>query len=179
MTRTLVIGYGNRDRQDDGVAHAIIGGLRRCLGQTPLAEGETGLEQLEGQANSIFVLQLTPELLDVALNYEQLVFVDAHVHPEADDLHCTPVEAEYASAAFTHHMTPAMFLALLQALYQHRPLGQIVSVRGYSFDFERKLSPATQASVEPAVDKILALLGQHSPASGRGRNTRNDNGLGR
>jgi len=158
MIRTLVIGYGNLDRQDDGVAHAIVGGLRRRLGQAPLAEGETGLEQLDGQADSILVLQLTPELLDVALDYEQLVFVDAHVRPDAEKVHCTPVGAEYAPAAFTHHMTPAMFLALLQALHQHQPAGHIVSVRGHSFDFERKLSPATQASVQPAVDKIVALL---------------------
>jgi hydrogenase maturation protease len=158
MTRTLVIGYGNLDRQDDGVAHAIVGALRRRLGQAPLGEGETGLERLEGQADSILVLQLTPELLDVALRYDQLVFVDAHVQPDADEVHCTPVEAEYASAAFTHHMTPAMFLALLQALHQHRPAGHTVSVRGHWFDFERTLSPATQASVQPAVYKILALL---------------------
>jgi len=32
MIRTLVIGYGNLDRQDDGVAHAIVGGLPKSCG---------------------------------------------------------------------------------------------------------------------------------------------------
>jgi Ni,Fe-hydrogenase maturation factor len=82
------------------------------------------------------------------------------VQPDAGEVHDTPVGPEYASAAFTHHMTPALFLALLQALYGHQPAGHIVSVRGHSFDFERTLSPATQASVQPAVDKILVLLSE-------------------
>ncbi len=33
MTRTLVIGYGNIDRNDDGVAYAVIAALRLRLGQ--------------------------------------------------------------------------------------------------------------------------------------------------
>lgn len=158
MSRTLVIGYGNRDRQDDGVAWEVIDALRRRAGQAALAEDETGLEQLGGQVDSIFILQLAPDLLDVAARYDQLIFVDAHVQPDAADLYCTPVQPEYATATFTHHMTPALFLALLQALHQCQPAGFVVSIRGSRFDFERGLSAATQALVEPAVVQIQKLL---------------------
>lgn len=172
MARTLVIGYGNVHRQDDGVALDVIAALRRRLGQEPLDEEETGLERLahEGDSGtpqgqgpaaaglcSIFVPQLAPDLLDVAVGYGRLVFVDAHVQPDAADLECTAVQPEYAAAAFTHHMTPAMFLALLQALYHQEPAGFIVSIRGHSFDFQRGLSAATQALVEPAAEQILEL----------------------
>jgi hydrogenase maturation protease len=158
MSRTLVIGYGNRDRQDDGVAWEVIDALRRRAGQPALAEDETGLEQLGSQVDSIFLLQLAPDLLDVAARYDQLVFVDAHVRPDAVDLYCAPVQPEYATATFTHHMTPAMFLALLQTLHHCQPAGVIVSIRGSRFDFERGLSAATQALVEPAVAQIRELL---------------------
>jgi hydrogenase maturation protease len=157
MTRTLVLGYGNPDRNDDGVAFVVINALRRHLGQAPLADEETGLEQLGNPVDSAFVLQLAPELLDVAAGYDRIIFVDAHVHPDGNDLHCAPVEPAYTSASFTHHMTPAMFLALLQALHEHEPLGWFVSIRGHSFEFQRGLSEAATVQVSPAVDRILGL----------------------
>jgi hydrogenase maturation protease len=158
MARTLVIGYGNIDRNDDGVAYAVIAALRSRLGLEPLAEDETGLDRLGAAVDPVFVLQLGPELLDLALAYDRLLFVDAHVHPDSDDLHCAPVQPEYTSAAFTHHMNPAMFLALLQALYQHTPAGFVVSIRGHSFEFCRGLSEAASAQVTPAVEQILSLV---------------------
>jgi hydrogenase maturation protease len=158
MSRTLVIGYGNRDRQDDGVAWEVIDVLRHRAAQPSLAEDETGLEQLGNQVDSVFMLQLAPDLLDIAADYDQLIFVDAHLQPDAADLYCTPVQPEYATATFTHHMTPAMFLALLQALHHRQPAGFVVSIRGNRFDFERGLSAATQALVEPAVAQIQQLL---------------------
>jgi hydrogenase maturation protease len=156
--RTLVVGYGNPDRQDDGVAWQVIAAIRQRLGQPPLGEEETGLEQLEGEADSIQLLQLGPELLDTAAKYERLIFVDAHVRDDQKDLAWETIEAEAAPAAFTHHMTPAMFLALLEALYRARPAGRILSVRGYRFDFERGLSAATRALVEPAAGLIVQWL---------------------
>lgn len=158
MQRTLVIGYGNLDRQDDGAAFEVVNALRNHLGQAPLGEDESGLEELGAQVDSVSVQQLAPELLDVAAEYDQVVFVDAHVQAGGDDVYTEKVQPEYASAAFTHHMTPALFLALLQALHRRQPEGAIVSVRGNAFDFERGLSAATQALVEPAMEEILKLV---------------------
>jgi hydrogenase maturation protease len=157
MSRTLVIGYGNPHRNDDGVAYEVVGALRRRLGQASLGEEETGLEQLGAEVDSIFVLQLAPELLDVAADYDQVIFVDAHVHTDRDALDCQPVQPEYATAAFTHHMTPPLFLALLQALHRCQPQAHTVSIQGQSFDFRRGLSAAAGALVQPAVTQILAL----------------------
>lgn len=154
---SLVIGYGNQDRQDDGVAYEMINTLRRCLGQQPLVEEATGLEELGANVDSVFVSQLGPELVDVAATYDQIIFVDAHVHPDMDDVYCTAIRPTYASLAFTHHMTPGTFLALLRVLHRHEPAGFIVSVRGHSFGFQRGLSLATAVQVAPAVNRILCL----------------------
>ena len=158
MSRTLVIGYGSLDRADDGVAYYVINALRRRLGQEMLSEDETGLEELGEQIDSIFLVQLAPELMDVLAGYDQVIFVDAHVYENVDNLHCTPVLPEYAPATFTHHMGPAMILALIKALYHREPTGHIVSIRGYDFDFHRDLSADTKALVEPAVEYILQSL---------------------
>ena len=49
MSRTLVIGFGNIDRADDGVAYHVVNHLRRRLGKELLPEDETGLELLGGE----------------------------------------------------------------------------------------------------------------------------------
>jgi len=158
MPRTLIIGFGSIDRADDGVAYHVIHALRRRLGQDMLAEDETGLEELGKPIDSIFLVQLAPELLEVLAGYDQVVFVDAHVLGNVDNLYCVPVSPEYAPATLTHHMGPAMILSLLKALYQWEPTGHLVSIRGYNFDFHRNISPDTEALVEPAADYILHSL---------------------
>ena len=157
MSRTLVIGFGNVDRADDGVAYHVINDLRRRLGQEMLREDETGLERLGTQIDSIFLIQLAPELMDVMSLYDKVIFVDALVYEKVENLHCVPVFPEYTSATFTHHMTPAMLLALLKSIRNREPAGYIVSIRGYDFDFHRNLSAGTKALIEKAVDHIVKL----------------------
>ena len=158
MNRTLVIGFGNLDRADDGVAYYVINALRRRLGQKILSEEMTGLEGLGGEIDSIFLSQLVPELMDVLTDYDQVIFVDAHVYENVDNLHCTPVTQDYTPPTFSHNITPPMLLAFLKKLYHREPNGYLVSIRGYDFDFHRNLSVDTKALVEPAVEYIQSRL---------------------
>lgn len=157
VRKTLVIGFGNLDRADDGVAFHIINAVRRALGLSPLAENETGLEDLVHPMDTAFIGQLTPEMIDVLEGYNRVIFVDAHVDPAVADLYCTSVSSDGAGLTFTHHMSPATLLAFFEALHGHAPEAHLVSVRGGDFDFHRNLSPATAALVAPAVEKIMQL----------------------
>ncbi len=163
MARTLVIGYGNLDRADDGVAYHVVNELRRRLGQPPLSPEEDGSESLGSEADSVFLRQLQPEWMEISASYDQVVFVDAHVHEDAGDLDCVDVRPEYVPSPFTHHMTPAAFLALTRALYGREPAGRLLSIRGHDFDFRCGLSPAASAQVPTAVEMILGMLGEGSP----------------
>jgi hydrogenase maturation protease len=158
LNRTLVIGYGNIDRADDGVAYYVINALRQRLDQKMLKEDDTGLEELGAEIDSIFLVQMAPELIDVLARYHRIIFVDAHVYDNVDNLYYAPIFAEYTPSTFTHHMTPPMMLALLKSIYQREPAGHLVSIRGYDFDFHRDLSADTKALVEPAVEYILQSL---------------------
>jgi Ni,Fe-hydrogenase maturation factor len=124
-----------------------------------LREDETGLEGIGAQIDSIFLVQLAPELMDVIIPYGKVIFVDAHVYDNVDSLYCTPVFPEFTQATFTHHLTPAMLLALLKSLHHRETAGHIVSIRGYDVDFHRNLSADTEALVEKAVDHILLSHG--------------------
>jgi len=165
MPRTFVIAFGNRDRADDGVAYHVIDAVRQHLGQGTLEDGNTGLDELGAQTDSVFLVQLVPELIDTLVNYQQVIFVDAHIRENVPDLHCAPVLPEYAMSPFTHHMTPAMLLALLQAIHHHEPVGHLVSIRGWEFDFRRGLSKKAAALVQPAADRILRLVARLEESS--------------
>jgi hydrogenase maturation protease len=158
MSRTLVIGYGNVDRADDGVAYYVVNALRQRLGQKPLADDDSGLQELGAQTDTILLAQLVPELIDMLADYDQVIFVDAHVRDDVPDLYCAPVSSEYVTSPFTHHITPGMLLALLHALCQRDPVGYLVSVRGHDFDFHRSLSPVVEQLVPAAVEHIWQRL---------------------
>jgi hydrogenase maturation protease len=159
MIRTLVIGFGNLDRADDGVAFHVVNAFRRRMGQAALEEDNTGLEELGAPVDSIFIGQLVPEMIDLLEGYDRVVFVDAHVDPALDDLYCAAVSPDEAGLTFTHHMSPATLLAFFKALNGRDLEGRLVSIRGRDFDFHRDLSPDTATLVEPAVERILALIG--------------------
>ena len=159
-SKTIIIGYGNIYRADDGVAFAVINELRRQLGQKLLEEGDTGLDELGGENDSIFLLQLIPEIMELLAGYNRIIFVDAHVGSDLEDLNCSPVSAQYVSSSFTHHMTPSALLAFLKTMYQSEPQAHMVSIRGYDFDFKPTLSPKVQTLVQPAVDAILKVIDQ-------------------
>jgi hydrogenase maturation protease len=158
MSRTLVIGFGNVHRADDGVAYHVVNALRQRLGQKALAEDQTGFEDLGAETDSVLLTQLVPELIDTLVHYDQVVFVDAHVRDDVSALHCQPLMAQYGPSVFTHHMTPAMLLALLKAIHGRELVGYLVSIRGRDFDFHRRLSAEAEALVEPAAERILRMI---------------------
>ena len=158
LMRTLVIGYGSRDRGDDGVALDIVQRLRGEFGVAPLAEDESGLEQRGNRVDTLFLPQLLPQLVDLLPDYEQVIFVDAHTRPDAPGLRCAVVEPGSAAAAFAHHLSPPVLLALAEQLRHKRIPAYAVSVRAYEMGFEQGLSERTAAGVAPAVETILDLV---------------------
>jgi hydrogenase maturation protease len=149
--RTLIVGYGNADRQDDGVAWYILSGIARKLGRPVPDAPEDGYFP-EGQPVDLwFELQLAPEMSEDFANYERIRFVDAHTGNIEQEILLQEVLESPASSAFTHHLTPAACLALTQALYHKSPEAKLLSVRGYQFGFTRELSAETAALVDQAV----------------------------
>lgn len=159
MADILIIGYGNPDRQDDGVAWHVLNGLTRELGSQ--IEDDTGDAQLRSGtlADLLFELQLTPETAELLAKYAYACFVDAHTGAVKNDLNIAPVSADYQASPFTHHMTPQTCLSIAANLY-HSNLkdAQLVSIRGYGFEFSRDLTPKTAALGDAAVQSILGWI---------------------
>jgi hydrogenase maturation protease len=155
---TLIIGYGNADRQDDGVAWHVLARLANRLGRSaPLEIGE-GFEFEQKSPEFLYALQLTPEMAETIAIFERICFIDAHTGSLPEDIKIVPLQANYQNSPFTHHMTPETLLAFVETLYNSRPSAILVSIRGYEFGFARDLSPGTKALADRAVDEILCWL---------------------
>jgi len=163
MPQTLVIGFGNLDRGDDGVAFDVVNRLRRQLGLRPLDAEETGMNDLIGDTGAVFVRQLVPELAPDIGGCERLVFVDAHVSAEPRPIVCVSVRPEARLSTTLSHTLPVEgFLWLVQAVAGRAPESFLVSLRGQCFEPGRRLSPAAAGLVGQAAAMIWCLTRQDS-----------------
>jgi hydrogenase maturation protease len=154
MQPTLIIGYGNFDRQDDGVAWHVLAEVARRLGCAVPLSPEEEFPANDGKPDFIFELQLTPELAETIAQYGRVCFVDAHTGAVPHDVNVSAIAAEFQVSPLTHHLTPQSLLTLAQTLYNVQPEAILVSVRGYQFGFERTLSPLTAQLEQEAAGMI-------------------------
>jgi hydrogenase maturation protease len=147
LKRTLILGYGNPDRQDDGAAWHVLAGLAKRLGRAVPVDLSEGFSDAEGELDLVFVLQLTPELAETVAQYERVCMVDAHAGSIPEPLRFEPVEAQFQASPFTHHLTPQSLMMMAQTLYHSSPQAMLGTVRGYEFGFSNELSEATRGLV--------------------------------
>jgi Ni,Fe-hydrogenase maturation factor len=163
----LLVGIGNLDRQDDGVAWHVLSRLALKLGQTidlenvceTISLSQNIMNESDGPiVEYLFTLQLTPEQVDIVSAFDRVCFVDAHTGKIPDDIQFSALNPHYQSSPFTHHMTPETLLALTQALYNKIPISVLISIRGFEFGFSSQLTPATNRLADQAVDIVLDWL---------------------
>ncbi len=156
--KTLLLGYGNVDRQDDGVAWHILAGVGKRLGLPVPDSVDEEFPTSAGETELMFFLQLTPELSETVAAFDRVCFIDAHTGHVPNDLNIETVTSEFQASPFTHHLTPASCLSLAEALYGKAPPSILVSVRGFEFGFSRELSAGTAKLAGQAIDAILNWL---------------------
>ena len=159
MSRTLIIGFGNVYRRDDGVAFVVLNALRERLGRPPLGTEDDGFDDLGHEVDTILLHQLVPELAENVAPYDRVVFVDAHVGHVPDLVYEEELDVCYRPATVSHTLHPCSVLALCEELHGHAPQGILLSIRGYDYEFGEGLSGETAALVPQATGRILALAG--------------------
>lgn len=158
MSRALIIGYGNPDREDDGVAWHILQGIARRLGREVQTEADETSGQEKGQLKLLWLPQLTPELAEEVARYERVCFVDAHTGAYEEEIRFQDLRPDFQASPFTHHLRPETCLLLAVTLYGHAPEAAALSVRGYRFGFSRRLSPRTAKLAKEATERLWTWL---------------------
>jgi len=138
---TVVIGYGNPVRSDDGFGWHASRLLARALA------GE--------DVEVIICHQLTPEVAERLSRSNRAVFIDADCQGAPGEIHCLELQPESADPpSFTHTCTPCGLLSSAERLYGHRPEAWAITVSAQTFDFGDTLSPAVAAALPKVVDLV-------------------------
>jgi hydrogenase maturation protease len=157
MKKFLLLGYGNPDREDDGVAWHILRALTIRM-RLPAPDSYESDFPESPQVDFAFYLQLTPEMAEDIARYEYVCFVDAHTGNIPEEVRLIEVESDFQKSPFTHHLTAQSLLSICETLYKTKPDSALLSVRGYQFLFSRNLSEPTQALLPEAVDQVWDWL---------------------
>lgn len=145
MPQTLIIGYGNPLRGDDGLGwHAA-----RQLAERIHCD----------DVDILTCHQLTPELAEAVSQVDLAIFIDADCEGIPGMLKCEDVQPDNSSNVdFTHHFDIPALLACAQILYGTCPRAVLCSITADSFDLTEDLSDAVQAALPALVQRVLALI---------------------
>ncbi len=144
--KTLVLGYGNTLRGDDGVGYRLAEAVESW-----------SLAQVEAYPCH----QLTPDLAALIAEQERVFFVDASLpqNPHRPLMFTRLVLRSDPTLTFTgHHSTPMDLLILTQQLYGQSPLAYTLLLPTWLMDYGEDLSPIAQTGLRQGTRWIKELI---------------------
>lgn len=145
--RTLIVGFGNPLRGDDGVGWAAAQQLENQL-------SDPGVRVLACH-------QLTPELAADAARVDRLVLIDASSKAAPGSVAVEKLEpSEIPSNSMSHHLRPTDLLDCALGLYGACPEAWLVSIGGKSFEHGDALSAPVAAAMPEAIACVESLVKQ-------------------
>ena len=143
--RTLVIGFGNTLRGDDGLGPATIDALRECIDCN--------------RATLVATEILTPELAAALAEARHVIFIDAARDGPVGQVVCQLIpNTTQNSCPAGHQLDPAGLVAMASWIYGQAPKAFLVTYRGYSFELGERLTPALESAIDQIVDEVVRLL---------------------
>jgi hydrogenase maturation protease len=141
--RTLVIGYGNMLRRDDGVGPLVARRLASL-----------------GVSNVVEASQLLPEHIEAVAVAEVVVLVDAAVDLPPGEVRRTSLQpaATGVPPVDLHELRPEGLVTAARELYGGTPQVWLVSVGVADVDFGERLSPTVEAALPRAVAAVLDIV---------------------
>ena len=142
MKQSLVIGYGNTLRSDDGAGQKVA----EIIAELDLAN-----------VRSLAVHQLTPELANDIAKSDLVIFVDASAR-ELETVKIQHLIPGKFNSKLGHNSHPSYLLTLTQFLYNKTPLAYWLLIPASNFEFGEIFSTITEKSIDRAVKKIQELV---------------------
>jgi hydrogenase maturation protease len=147
LPTSLVIGYGNTLRGDDGLG--------------PRAAEAVAAWRQPG-VRTFAVQQLTPELAETLTGVELVIFIDAFPNTKGKEVKLQRLEPIPPAITLGHASDPHYLLGLARALYGWSPPAWWVLVPGARFELGEGLSSLAARGLQEALQKISILLGRHN-----------------
>jgi hydrogenase maturation protease len=144
MPNTLIVGYGNPLRGDDGLGWHVAERLRASVHNPDI--------------EILTLHQLTPELMEPISRADRAIFIDAAAGLIPGEIRERAVEPQNFGRAFTHHATPAALLAGAHALYGRAPQATLITVTGADFSVSDQLSPVVASRLDAVVAACVRAI---------------------
>jgi hydrogenase maturation protease len=137
---SLIIGYGNPLRGDDGI------GVR--IGRLCSAAGHEAIE----------ADQLLPEYAEHIARASRVIFVDCHVGLAPGEIEVMAIEPD--PFRFHEPCSPASLMNLAREVYGAEPTAHLVGVGPASLEFGEPLSDRVEAAIPAIIGTIDRLLAE-------------------
>ena len=138
--RTLIIGYGNPLRGDDGLGWRVAEELAR----TPAFS----------EAKIILRHQLTPDLAEDVSQADRVLFIDAAQDIPPGEVKCQALSGDTPPIRLAHHYSPDQLLGLARALYGATIPGHLFRIGGENFGLSEHISP----HIAGCLPRLIALI---------------------
>ena len=142
---TLVIGYGNTLRGDDGAGPRVA----------------EAVSASEGPFLSVIAAhQLTPEMAYDVASAECVIFVDASADTEQTAVLVRSVEADGLPFQGAHSSSPEGLLTMARDAFERTPTAWLVTIPARNFEIGKEFSEVTQRALDQAIQVVLRLVGE-------------------
>jgi len=143
-THIYVIGYGNRNRQDDSLGAELAARLQR--------ESISGVTVVEKHQLSI------EDAYDIAMSGADVVlFLDAAIYGE-EPFSIDVVESSRKKGIALSLFTPETLLYYCEKAFDKRVKGYILGIKGYQWEFSRAISDEGFNNFEKAYEFLKDIL---------------------
>lgn len=151
LHKTLIYGYGNPGRQDDGLGVLLSEAIEQWV-------KDYHLNQLETDSN----YQLNLEDAEKISRYKRVIFVDASQESDLFQFKCTPLHPQPGADFSMHAVSPAYVLHLCNKLFMHHPEAYLLHIKGYEWEFMKEVTPAALGNLKMAIQYIKQFCSETS-----------------
>jgi hydrogenase maturation protease len=149
--KTLLIGYGNPGRMDDGIAN-------ECIERTNAWIEENKLQNID----TVSVFQINIEDSMRMADYDTVIFIDASIE-NIDNFIITKIEPNLSPSQYTTHASsPAYSLALCHEMFKKYPETYLFHIKGYEFEFKEGLTENGASNLNEAFEVLKEILSDPS-----------------
>ena len=144
MPASLILGYGNPLRSDDGIGWKAAATIEQELASPELLV--------------IAAHQLTPELADAVARCSRVLFLDAAQAGPPGEIRMERLcrDSQSQATAFTHQLSAPLLMELSYRLFGAEPNATLLTLAGECFDLGECFSPAVDKAWDTFLNKARA-----------------------
>lgn len=150
MNTTLIIGYGNLLRRDDGLGVYAVEELQNRL--------------KDSRYTFVMAHQLQPEMIEQIIKANLVIFVDADNGSPAGKISRSFLNADChdenstETLSGTHLVSPEWLLSMGQKFYGRRPIAVMFTMSGADFSLGEGLSSIVMARLQAFITQIERFI---------------------